>query len=137
MQEPFDCPPLGFLFLLNDRIVFSYFSCIRSLFLLYVFAGVYAVSSVGPTHQVSTVSGRTTIPTVGHVPVLSLARCAERTSWRRSCFCSVSIAIGGYCSSTYIHAQNKDTATRPTSKPTGTGSFQYFSCYRRCLCDLS
>lgn len=57
------------------------------------------MSSVGPTHQASTVSGRTTIPTAGRVPVLSLARCAGRASWRRSCCCSVSIAIGGYCSS--------------------------------------
>lgn len=67
------------------------------------------MSSVGPTHQVSTVSGRITIPTVGHVPVLSLARCAERTSWRRNCCCSVSIVIGGYCSSGRLCAQNKET----------------------------
>lgn len=64
----------------------------------YFCTGVCAVCSVAPTHQVSTVSGRTTIPTVALVPASSLVQCAERTSWRRSCCCSVSTAIGGCCS---------------------------------------
>lgn len=91
---------------------FTYFSYVISLFFSYFCAGVCAVSSVGPTHQVSTVSGRTTIPTVGRVPVLSLARCAGRTSWRRSCCCSVSIVIGGYCSSGRTSAFHGDGIMR-------------------------
>lgn len=107
LQEQFGCR-----FCRITEVFFHIVPTLYRSFLHYVCAGVCAVSSVGPTHQVSTVSGRTTIPTVGHVPVLSLARCAERTSWRRNCCCSVSIVIGGYCSSGRLCAQNKETIMR-------------------------
>lgn len=57
--------------------------------------GVCAVSSVVPTHQVSTVSGRTITLTVVRVPASLRVQFAEKTSWRKSCYCSVSTAIGG------------------------------------------
>lgn len=111
---------LGIHFLLScfcsiKEAAFFIVSSIISLFFHYFCAGVCAVSSVGPTLQVSTVSGRTTIPTVGHVPVLSLAQCAERTSWRRNCFCSASIVIGGYRSSGCTFAQKKRNNHLPTA----------------------
>ena len=66
--------------------------------------------SVDPTHRVSTVSGRTTTPTVAPVPAWSPVQYADRTSWRRSCSCSVSTAIGMYCS-LELHTHAPDTET--------------------------
>lgn len=90
---------------------FSSWYCILSSVIVtvphHVCAGVCAVFSVVPTHRVSTVSGRTTTLTVVLVQASSLVRCAKRTSWRRSCCCSVSTVIGGYCSlELHMHTQD-------------------------------
>jgi hypothetical protein len=58
--------------------------------------GVCPVCSVVPAAQGSTVSGRTTTPTVAPVPAWSPALSAGRTSWRRSCCCSANTVTGGY-----------------------------------------
>lgn len=58
-------------------------------------AGVCAACSVAPARRVSTASGRTTTLTVAPAQAWSLVQCAERTSWKRSCCCSVSTVIGG------------------------------------------
>lgn len=91
---------LFFLFFLAlfscQRCIFSCFAIVTAL--ARVCAGVCAACSVVPTRRVSTVSGRTTTLTVALVRASSLVQCAERTSWKRSCCCSVSTVIGGFCS---------------------------------------
>lgn len=63
--------------------------------LAHVCAGVCAACSVAPARRVSTVSGKTTTLTVAPAQAWSLVQCAEKTSWKRSCCCSVSTVIGG------------------------------------------
>lgn len=98
------------LFFISCRILelpFLHFGC---MFLLNGFAfllGACAVSSVVPTHQVSTVSGRTITLTVVRVPAWLLVQFAEKTSWRKSCCCSVSTVIGGCQAFRITTAQTK------------------------------
>lgn len=115
--------PFPFLFLWQQKkchlylcfnLTYWLYNCYRVL--LYYFAGVYVVCSAVPTHQASTVSGRTTTPTVAHVPASSHVQYAERTSWRRSCCCSVSTVTGGYCS-LELHTHTPDTETEVFMKP--------------------
>lgn len=60
----------------------------------FFFPGVCAVFSVVPAHQASTVSGRTTTHIVALVLASSPVQYAEKTSWKKSCCCSVSTVIG-------------------------------------------
>lgn len=84
--------------------------------------------SVVPTRRVSIVSGRTTTHTVALVPASSLVLYAERTSWRRSCCCSVSTVIGRSCL-LELHMHKLDTKTEEFMRA-GNGLFMHFSCHK-------
>lgn len=62
----------------------------------FFFPGVCAVFSVVPAHRASTVSGRTTTHIAALVPASLPVQYAEKTSWKKSCCCSVSTVIGEY-----------------------------------------